>query len=425
MLLAIGDSQAMPFVVAVAIGLVLGFEREHHEWNEHQGSIPTGARTLAIVALAGAVAAYIDVVVVGAGVVAVAALLALGYWRSPPEQVGQTTEFASLMCFLLGALCQDDARLAAGIAAGMAVLLESKGRMRRLLREIVTPVEVEDAVRWFALAFVVYPLIPDGPFGPEDAFSPSQTWRLLLILTGIGWIGHIATRAVGDRRGMLVAGVAGGFVSGAATTASLARIAKGDPGVASAALGGMLLASVATCIRLVVMTWITDPSLGGVLFWPMLAGSITLMAIALLVVRRAPASHPTSADEPVEHRPLAMKESLIAATLLTLTLAVATIFARRSGTTAVVATSAVVGFADAHSPALTAASLTADSVISQAVAVKAVGFGLATNTVTKIVLAVSGGGLRFGARFTRLLAPGIVVVAVALWATIRAAASAR
>ena len=421
MIFAIGDSQGLPFIVAVAIGLVLGFEREHHEWNEHQGSIPTGARTLAIVALAGAVAAYLDVVVVAAGVIAVAALVAVGYWRSPPDQLGQTTEFASLVCFLLGALCQQDARLAAALAAGMAVLLESKERIRRLLRDVVTPVEVEDAVRWFALAFVVYPLIPDGPFGPEDAFNPSQTWRLVVILTGIGWIGHIATRAVGDRRGMLVAGAAGGFVSGAATTASLARIAKQNPAVASAALGGMLLASVATCIQLVVMVWITGRSLGEAIFGPMAAGAIALTAAALMVVRRDPAAHPAAEVPAIVRRPLAMKGSLTAAALLTVTLVVSTIFARRLGSTAVVASSAVVGFADAHSPALAAASLTSEGVISQSVAVKAVGIGLATNTVTKIALAIAGGGVRFGVRFVRLLSLGAVIVGIALWATIRAA----
>lgn len=420
MIFATGDSQGFPFIVAVAIGLVLGFEREHHEWNEHQGSIPTGVRTLAIVALAGAVAAYLDVVIVAAGVIAVAALLALGYWRSPPGQLGQTTEFASLVCFLLGALCQQDTRLAAGLAAGMAVLLESKERIRRLLRDVVTPVEVEDAVRWFALAFVVYPLIPDRPFGPEDAFNPSQTWRLLVILTGIGWIGHISTRAVGNRRGMLVAGAAGGFVSGAATTASLARIAKQNPAVAAAALAGMLLASVATCIQLIVMVSITDPSLGEAIFGPMVAGAATLTAAALLVVRRDPAAHPTAEVQPVERRPLAMKASLTAAALLTATLAVSTIFARQLGSNAVVASSAVVGFADAHSPALAAASLASDGVITRSTAVQAVGIGLATNTLTKITLAVAGGGWRFGLRFVRLLGLSAAIVGIALWATIRA-----
>lgn len=375
---------------------------------------------MAIVALAGAVAAYLDVVVVAAGVIAVASLLALGYWRSPADQLGQTTEFASLVCFLLGALCQQDARLAAGLAAGMAVLLESKERTQSLLRDVVTPLEVEDAVRWFALAFVVYPLVPDGPFGPEDAFNPSQTWRLLVILTGIGWIGHIATRAVGDRRGMLVAGAAGGFVSGAATTASLARIAKQNPAVASAALGGMLLASVATCIQLLVMVSITDRSLGEAIFGPMMAGAVTLTTVALLVVRRHPSVDPTAEIQPVERRPLAMKESLTAAALLTVTLVVSTFFARRLGSTAVMASSAAVGFADAHSPALAAASLTSDGVISHSAALKAIGIGLATNTCTKITLAVAGGGWRLGARFARLLGLGAVIVGIAMWATIRA-----
>ncbi len=403
-----------PYAVAAAIGLVLGFEREHHEWNEHRQPVPAGTRTLAIVAISGAVGARLDPVVVAGGAIAVTLLLAVGYWRSDPEQLGQTTEFTGLAAFLLGALCIEDARLAAGLAAGLAVLLESKSRMRSLLREVVTADEVEDAIRWFALAFVVLPLMPEGRFGPDEAIAPERIWRLLLILTGIGWLGHIATRAVGRRRGMLISGAAGGFISGAATTASLARLARRDPSVRDPALGGALLASVATCVQLAVMVSITSGDLGRRLVPPMAAGAVTLAVTALVVVRAAgPVDHPPMPSP--AGRPLAWGSSAAAAAVLTVTLAASTILARRVGRQAIVAATAAAGLADTHAAALSAATLHADGIVGARTAVQAVGFALAANTVTKLVMATVGGGLGFARRFALLIAPAVAVVTASMW----------
>ena len=42
---------------------------------------------------------------------------------------------------------------------------------------------------------------------------------MTVLLTGIGWVGYIGVRALGPQRGLLVTGLAGGFVSATATTA--------------------------------------------------------------------------------------------------------------------------------------------------------------------------------------------------------------
>ncbi len=101
-MIAIDDFRA--FAVALAIGLVLGFEREHHEWREHEQSTTAGTRTFAVVTVAGTIAASLDPVVVAAGVLAVSVLVAVGYMRSGSEHIGLTTEAATLAAFLLGAL---------------------------------------------------------------------------------------------------------------------------------------------------------------------------------------------------------------------------------------------------------------------------------------------------------------------------------
>jgi uncharacterized membrane protein (DUF4010 family) len=438
------------YATAAAIGLVLGFEREHHEWHRHQTSVAAGTRTNAVVALVGAVSARIDAVVVAGGAVAVTLLVAVGYWRTANEHVGTTTEFTTMAAFVLGALCVVDQPLAAGLGAAIAMLLESKELLRRLLREVVSSAEVEDAIRWFALAFVVWPLMPTRSYGGDAAIVPHDVWRLVLILTGIGWIGHVATRAIGVRRGVLVTGATGGFVSGAATTAAMARIARQDPSSARSALAGACLASVATLVQLVVMTSIAVPDFGVRVVPAMAAGSLTLVAAAFVVLRRHATGQSTPADLPVHDnavdddavtanaafgsenggvetaddtthtdRPLHLTSALAAAVLLTAALAISNVLRQQVGSKAVVITSAAVGLADTHAAALSAASSAGNGVVSEPVALAAVGVGLATNTLTKLLLASVAGGLGFAVRLAALLAPTIATVGVGIWLTAR------
>ena len=101
----------------------------------------------------------------------------------------------------------------------MTTLLWSKTRIHRFVRRILTEVEVEDAIKFFVVAFVILPLLPDQGVGPYGVLNPAKIWLLVVLLTGIGWVGYIGVRALGPQRGLLVTGLAGGFVSATATTA--------------------------------------------------------------------------------------------------------------------------------------------------------------------------------------------------------------
>ena len=213
--------QIQPFLVALAIGLLLGLERER----SHSRKLPAGSRSFALLALVGAVAASVDKWAVVVGLVGVGSLLALAYFRTSEEDPGTTTEIAALVAYLLGALAYTRPAVAVALAVVVAGLLVSKTCIHRFAREIVGEVELEDAIKFLAVAFVILPLLPDRGLGPYGVLNPSKVWLLVVLLTGIGWVGYIGVRALGPERGLLVTGLAGGFVSASATTASMGRSA--------------------------------------------------------------------------------------------------------------------------------------------------------------------------------------------------------
>jgi uncharacterized membrane protein (DUF4010 family) len=410
-----------PFLTAVAIGLLLGLERE---WSHRGGARQAaGSRTFALLALAGAIAARFDVSVVAAGLVGVGVLLAIGYARTSEKDPGLTTEIAAGATYLLGALAWHEGALAVGIAVLVAGLLVSKPRLHALVRETITEVEVEDAVKFLVVAFVVLPLLPDRDLGPFGVLNPRRIWTLVVALTGIGWLGYLGTRLLGARRGLLFAGLAGGFVSASATTATMARLARDAADAAASSrdaaraaqrgpLAAALAASVATLIQLSAILIFVNPALLERLLPALALSAVGLLAIAVLVARQ---SQDASADAPGPRRPFALAPALLLAGMLTLALLLSRASTVWLGAGGAVAAAAVSGLVDAHAGALAAATLGARGALSPSEAVLALAAALATNTVVKVVLAFTGGGLRFGSRFAGAIAIAAIAFAAGSW----------
>ena len=443
MLVAVSWQQIQPFLVALAIGLLLGFERER----SHTRELTAGSRSFALLTLAGAVAASIGTWAVVVGLVCVGTLVILAYFRTSKDDPGTTTEIAALVAYLLGALAYTRPGLAVALAVIVVALLVSKARIHRFAREIVSEIELEDAIKFFVVAFVVQPLLPDRPLGPYGVLNPAKVWLLVVLLTGIGWIGYIGVRALGPQRGLLVTGLAGGFVSASATTASMGRISRAN-GV-RAPLAGALLASVATFIQLLIVIGVVNPDVLRRL-WPACAtGAAVLVIIAGLVYRAA--QKDTAQEDPAQKdpaqkdtaqkdtaptntevdqstmapipgsRPFALRPALILAAVLTFALLVGRWGADLLGANGAVLAAFAAGLADAHAGSVAAASLAARGDITSNSALLAIAAALGSNLIVKAVLAFTAGGRRFGLGFLLGMIAPTVVFASAIFVAIGAA----
>ena len=410
--------QIQPFLVALAVGLLLGFERER----SHHRELPAGSRSFALLALVGAVAASFGTWTVVVGLAGVVTMLALAYFRTSADDPGTTTEIAAVVAYLLGALAYTRPGLAVALAVVVAVLLVSKGRIHRFAREIVSEVELEDAIKFFVVAFVILPLLPDQGVGPYGVLNPAKIWLLVVLLTGIGWVGYIGVRALGPQRGLLVTGLAGGFVSATATTASMGRVSRTVAGV-RAPLAGALLASLATFVQLLVVIGLVDVEVLRRLWLPVLAGLLVLLVVAALVYRGAsivPDQDPAEPDEPqpIPGRPFALRPALILAAVLTGALLVGRWGAEVLGPRGAVLAAFAAGLADAHAGSVAAASLAAKGDITVDTALISVAAALGSNLIVKTVLAFTAGGRRFGIGFLAAMAVPSLVFGAALTAAV-------
>ena len=157
------DSYVPGIAIALAIGLLIGAEREWSQRNEKTERVMAGIRTFGLLGLLGAVAIILtDIVGAYAWafvLVAVALLVVAGYIAEARAtgDWGMTTEFAMLVTFGLGVMAASG-QLA--IAAGLGVLVAGLLSLKRLLHTQVhrlTPEEVSGALKLLFISVVMLP----------------------------------------------------------------------------------------------------------------------------------------------------------------------------------------------------------------------------------------------------------------------------
>jgi uncharacterized membrane protein (DUF4010 family) len=409
----VDDDGAWTLAVSLGIGLLLGVERERHK-GRGPGRGAAGIRTFALVSLAGGLCMEVDgaaLVAVGAAFVALAALF--GYARSGADDPGLTTEVALVVAFLLGALARTNAELAAGAAVAVAILLAARTRLHRLVRDVLTEQELHDGLLLAAAALIVLPLLPDEPVGPYDVLVPFTLWRLVVLMLAVSAGGYIATRLLGPRFGLPLAGLASGFVSSTMTIAAMGSRARRDEALRTPAIAGAVLSTVATVVITVVICGAISPRLLRELAVPLVLAGVAAAGYGAIASLRA--FHGPPADQVGLGRPFDLRIAVGFTAAIAAVLLVSAALTDRLGDAGIFAVTALAGFADAQAGVAAAGALVASGEVDPGTAATAVLVALSTNSVSKAVAAWSG-----GAAYARAVVPGLALVLGAAWAGLAA-----
>lgn len=411
------ETNVTGLAVALAVGVLIGIDRERRK-GAGPGRGAAGLRTFALVGLLGGLALFVGGVAVAAVALGFVGLAALaGYVRSDQDDPGLTTEVALVAVFLLGALSVRDPTLGAGLGVATAVLLASRDALHRFVRSAMTAEELHDLLLLAAGAAIVWPLLPDRQLGPAGVLNPRDVWRLVLLVMGIGGFGHVAVRLAGARAGLPVAGLAGGFISSAATIGSMGATARSEPSLARAAVAGAVLSTVATILQMVAVVGSGNLALLRELALPFAAAGLTAALFAGLAAARVPR---TGGVGRTAGKPFSLAAAIVFAAIVSSVLVASALLNDVAGEGGVFVSAAVGGFADAHAAGGSVATLSGRGDINLPAAELAVLLALTANTVTKLVAAFGAGGRGFGLA----VSGGLLAVLATLWGGWAAAAAA-
>lgn len=413
---------AARLAIAALIGLAVGLERE---WSGGTaGAKPrfAGLRTFFLIGLLGGAAGLLiaesyravgAVLAAGGSALAVAAYIMST--RHADAEADGTTEAASLVVIALGTLAGIGwLWLAAGSASIVVVALHEKTRLHWLVRR-VGEVELGAALQFAALAIVVLPILPRGPFfGPLDV-RPRALWGVVLLLSGLNFLGYLARRALGAQHGYGITGAIGGLVSSTAVTLSFSRQSRRDPALARSLASGVIAACTVLLPRVLVVSAALNPAVALALVPPLIPPFIAGAATTALLVfgprsESAPAAQPSAEDS---RSPLRLAAAIRMALLFQIGIALLAFVQSAWGTRGVYTTAAVLGLTDVD--ALNVSMSRSDSGLAPSVAAHAVAIGVIANTVLKLGVALVLGSARFRRVAGLALAGLAAAAALGLW----------
>jgi uncharacterized membrane protein (DUF4010 family) len=368
---------------ALAIGLLVGIERyRDREPGEKKSA---GVRTFAIFCLLGAVCGILATPVFTAVTFgAVAALVLVGYSRSPSVSLGFTTELAALLVFWLGYLLNTYETAAISLGIVLTIFLASKQLLHSFVKEQISAAEFEATLKFLAVVLVIYPILPDRGMGPYEFFNPRQVWGLVILVSTISYGGYFLIRWLGDRRGLMLGSLAGGIVSTTAVTMTLADRARAAPETSRLMGAVAVLANAAQGPRLLFLLWVVNRELAQFLAVPLIAMAFVGL-VGSWILTRTPGK---KSDVDVPHQnPYSFGVALKFGLYFVAILLLVEVASRWLGDKGTLIASGIAGTASTSAVALSVSELAQQGSLTPLIASGSILVAIATNTFSKWVLA--------------------------------------
>ena len=385
------------FGLALLIGALIGLEREFVQQKSGDPDF-AGIRTFSLIALLGAVAAFLanelGIAVFVAGYLALVVLIFASHvgdiYRGESE--GITTEVVALIVPLLGAMViWDQAALAAALGVISALILALKPSLHSLARRMSVQ-DLRATLEFALITAVVLPILPNEAYGPFGVFNPRAIWLLVVLVSGISFVGYLLIKAMGPGRGLSVTGLLGGLVSSTAVTLSLSGRSKDHPRLAPALGLAIVLASCVLFPRVLIEVLAVNADLLRLVLVPLVGMLLVGLLGAAIAWRRTRETSDPEGESLELRNPLKLSSAIGFALLFALVLLIVRVVAEYAGELGIYATGAIAGLADVDAITLTASDLSAKGSMAPYVAANTILIAVLVNTAMKAGLAAVIGG---------------------------------
>ncbi|MFP4529842.1 MAG: MgtC/SapB family protein [Halodesulfurarchaeum sp.] len=405
-------SLGLSLAVAFGIGAIIGMEREQSE----SAGVYAGSRTFPLFALYGAVVtaffpAAFPIALLTIGLPLTVAYTAKAYLK---EDLGLTTLAASLLTVVLGAMTvhSDQAMVVAIVITGIVVvLLSAKGRIHRVA-DAIGEAERRASVKFIVVVLIVLPLLPDRNLDVLLGLNPRYVWLMVVFVSGLSFAAYLLGQTIGARRGIVLTGILGGFVSSTATAVSMAEKTRAVPALYHVTAFSAVVASVVMFPRALVEVAVINPELLPLVAIPLGAMTVTGIVIGGVMYWLA------EIDRDVEtslKNPFHLRTALVFGALFAVVLLVSEYSNAYLGVSGVYGTAFVTGLADIDAITLSLSTLSAKGDISSEVATTGIVIAAIANTAVKAGITWVLGTRKLGRLVTTILgAVALVGIGVVL-----------
>lgn len=401
------------FGIALALGLILGIERE-----KEKSTAFAGIRTFPLICLFGCAAAMINDVfspyIFAVSFLMLSALVITAHIFQSSEKSGTTTEIATFLCFLFGGFVWwGMTALAAALAVVTVLFLATKKPLEGMSKKLGQK-DIVAGIQFGIITLIVLPILPNQTYGPLDVINPYVIWLMVVLIAGINFIGYGLIKTLGAQQGIGLSGVLGGLASSTALTLSFTRRSKIDSGFAPEFALAIVVASSIMFIRVLVEAFVVNPSVGRVLVVPV--GCTFLAGVTgcfFVWISRRKKTQPSEIKENIKtSNPFELWPAILFGILFGVILFIAKAAETFWGDAGIYISSIAAGMADVDPITLSLSTLARDNTITDAIAVRGIMLAALANTAVKMFLTLTGAPSLF--RYTlplfgAMIATGLIV----------------
>ncbi|MFP8489961.1 MgtC/SapB family protein [Gracilimonas sp. Q87] len=265
---------------ALGVGLLIGTERGWYGRKEDEGDRVAGIRTFSLVGLLGGITAalvpHAGEWMIPISILSFTALVIASYIFEikvlDKEDIGITTEVALILTFVLGIWAALGSQIEALSSAVVVMTLLS---MKPVLHKWLQKIDVEviyAGIKLLIISLILLPILPNKGYGPWEALNPYWIWWMVVLISGLSFLGYILVKYIGEGKGTILTAIIGGLASSTAVTISLAQISKQTAEDRNKVyIAGVLIASAIMFVRVFVEVSVVNPELLHPLWIPLAA----------------------------------------------------------------------------------------------------------------------------------------------------------
>lgn len=403
--------------LALAIGaaVFIGLEREKSAYKEKVVSL-FSIRAYVFLGLGGWMAAFFGMQYGNSYMIGILAVLSLtvilSYYLGWQYnlQPSLTSTMSALATIAIGTLSVAQPLIAIIIAVIAALSLTLKTNLQKFALGLAQT-EYIAAIKFVTISAIVTPLLPNNAIDPWGMFNPQKIWLMVVLISGIGFIGYILTKLYGRKRSTMIMGILGGLVSSTAVTVTMAQLSRKTESktIANIFVATTLAANGMMYLRVLIWIGVLFPCLLGYVSIPLIGMAIAVSVFVFFAYNKPDSKkHSIHADTIPLESPLkllpALKFAGVFMIIIVLTHVAKTLF----GESGLYATAVISGLADVDAITLQLSTLVKNGEIMKYVGAIGIVTAVITNTVVKGILGNMSGNREYG----RTLAFKVGVVAM-------------
>jgi uncharacterized membrane protein (DUF4010 family) len=335
------------FLVAIALGFLVGLERESRG-GSLSSKLTAGVRTYTLISLFGFGCAWLFRLniefIIPVGIVVIGAMILASYLaKQKSGAVGWTSEIAALLIFVVGVLSLlADIWIPMALGIFTTLLLSEKAELEKYIEKLDKS-EFLAVVKFLIVTIIILPALPDQNYTRFN-LNPYKIWQIVILVSSIGFVGYFLMKKFGSKVGIWLSGLLGGIASSTAVSIAMGNIAKKNELIAKQAFQATILASSVMYIRILIIIYLLNVGIAYAIWWKL----CILFFVGLILAATIRDKNSEISTEPIStiQNPFEIRPAVIFAFLFVL-LSIVTLWVKQFfGSGGVLVLSGIVGVTD-------------------------------------------------------------------------------